>query len=428
MNIRWRYIRSRPAVLALLVLTGASCLYHLWALDLVVPGTFSDLLPRIVGARDALQGMNPYSAAVLRDIQTAQYGHPLSRNSQESPQGFDYPALLVPLLAPFARFSWPAIRAGFLWLMVPAFGLGCWLWLRMVRPAASVLTAVAVVGLWLFTWPTIFGFRMQQPTMVVFVLLAVAAFSLRRNWEWITGVCFAVAPIKPQLSLPLLLWLVVWAVRHRRWQFPASFAISFSTLWLITDWKVPHWFGNWAGSLRAYDSLVTPVAEMMLGRSQGLTVTLILGAWSIWLLWGMLDSSSESAGFSRAVALALAASVLVTPMTVFFIYDQVLLLPAILLILFAESRSRITAVARIVTVAVLAWNYVAVLISAGIEVFHPKAGIAYLLPFVDQVLPIVVLISLLLIAEEGGWSKCGLRGYFGRAKRSLRAAAGEQGM
>lgn len=66
-------LRYAAAALA----AAAAALYHLHTTNLWMPQTYSDLLPRIVGARDALRGLNPYSAHVLHDIQRACYGRVL---------------------------------------------------------------------------------------------------------------------------------------------------------------------------------------------------------------------------------------------------------------------------------------------------------------------------------------------------------------
>jgi hypothetical protein len=353
--------------------------------------------------------MDPYSTAVTRDIQTAQYGHPLGPDDIRDPQNFDYPALIVPLLAPFAHYSWPAIRSGFLWLIVPAFAGACLLWLRLLRPGGSFGTSVLVVGLSLLAWPTVWGFRLQQPTMVLFILLAVAAFAVHRSWNWLAGICMAFALIKPQLSLPLILWLLVWALLHKRWRFPAGLAIAFSGLWLITEWLLPGWFPKWMGSMRAYTALTVPVSDMVAGKAGGLAITVMLGAWSAWLLWGMLGANSEAKTFGRAVALAIATSVFITPTDPALIYNQVLLVPAILLIVFVESQRPPSVLARMFTVLLLSWNYLAVAIAAVVEAFDPKNMIGYFLPFADQFLPLVVLVGLLVITEAEGWSKCGWR-------------------
>lgn len=394
----------------ILVVGAASSLFHVWAFDLMRPSGYSDLLPRVIGTRDALRGMNPYSGAVLRDIQTAYYGHVLSGKHHLDPQYFSYPALIIPLLAPFVHFPWPVIEAGFLLLVIPAFIVGCLLWLRLMEPRPTVFACMVVLGLCLCSWPAVWGFRLQQPTMVIFVLLAGAVFSLRRKWDLIAGFCMTFAVIKPQLSLPLLLWLLVWSVKYRRWQFPAGFVVSFTALWLITDSIVPGWFGKWIASLGSYVAIDVPVCEMTFGKPAGLAMTLLLGAWSIWLLWGMLGFDSDSAGFYRAVALGIAASVLITPMNPAFVDDQVLLFPAILLIIFSPALGAPSVLSRMLTLAFLGWNYVALVIAAMIEVFHPESMFGYFLPFADQILPVVVLVSLLVVGEENGWSRCG----FGR--------------
>ena len=61
-------------------------------------GNLSDLYPRWVGARELLlNGRDPYSAEVAREIQTGYYGRPLDPSRVNDPrdqQGFAYPVML----------------------------------------------------------------------------------------------------------------------------------------------------------------------------------------------------------------------------------------------------------------------------------------------------------------------------------------------
>ena len=409
---------------ALTAIIAISSLLQFQIWDKRVPATHSDLLPRIVGTRDALKGMNPYSPTVLRDIQTTYYGHPLPPHDKRDPQYFSYPALIIPLIAPFVHLHWTFIRTAFVWSMLAGFALSSFWWMRIVRPAVSGMTYMLVIVLSASSWPVVWGLRQRQPTMAIAVLLAAACFSLVRRLDLLAGACMALSMVKPQIGLPLTLWLIAWSLRHRRWRFPVGFAVTLSALWVVTDVMVPGWFMEWIHSLGAYEAINSPICEMLAGKWVGLAATILLGAWSIGLLWGMLNQDSQSEGFVRAIALALAATILIVPMQSTFMYDQVLLLPAILLIAFSKPSGSGAVWLRRLTLTCIGWEFISVLVSAAGEVIQPRVLAWFVLPFVDQILPIVALASLLLIAEELSWSSSGLKRYWLRCVNLGKPARG----
>ncbi len=229
--------RKNPAIaLAVLaVVTLAAALFHLYAVNLLMPRAYSDLTPRIVGTRDALDGVNPYSAHALHDIQRTIYGHVLTSASKDDPQYFSYPALIIPLLIPVTQIPIAATSFLFLAVMLPALAASFWWWTRNLVPDITPKLAACVVILCLSSWPVVWGLRLQQPTDVAFVLITVALAAVRSRHDWIAGVAFAVAIIKPQIVLPLLLWLGVWFLRKRRFGIFPAFAATLGALWLSAD-------------------------------------------------------------------------------------------------------------------------------------------------------------------------------------------------
>ena len=115
------HTRSLPTWLDMLVLllAIAAPLWHLHIFDRNMPLQKNDLVPRWIGTRDALHGMDPYSPAVTREIQTAYYGRPLTPADRVDGQEFFYPAYLVPLLAPLTWLPWHVARLAFLIGLLP---------------------------------------------------------------------------------------------------------------------------------------------------------------------------------------------------------------------------------------------------------------------------------------------------------------------
>jgi hypothetical protein len=116
----------------------------------------------------------------------------------------------------------------------------------------KILATVLVLG----SWPVALGLYERQLSLVVAFLLAVAGMEITRGRLMVAGLCLACAMIKPQLSLPLSAWLLVWVTGN--WQERKSLFLSFiattSVLLLGAELALPHWFANWWHSLPAYMS------------------------------------------------------------------------------------------------------------------------------------------------------------------------------
>lgn len=390
-------ISKRSVSLWVMVLVlAAAALYHLHATNLWMPQSYSDLLPRIVGTRDALRGMNPYSTPVLHDIQKACYGHVLARGSKLDPQYFSYPALIIPLLLPLVHLSWLLARTLFFAAVIPLLAFSFWWWATKMLPGQSFVTIAAAVLICLSAWPVVWGLRLEQPTVVAFVLMTGAVSAVEKNRGWLSGVLFAVAIIKPQIALPLLLWLGVWSFRRRSFGIFQTFAVSLLALWAAADAIVPDWFSKWLASLHAYTSINRPICEMLFGRWVGLGATAVLAWFCLRRLWVLLDAEAGSADFLRAVALSLAATLLVVPMQPTFLYDQILLIPAIMYSVGHQGISAYAKTARWMMLVSVYASLALLVFSAMAEIWEPRGAMWYILPFVAEPLPLIVVISMLL--------------------------------
>ncbi len=388
----WR----RASLVGAAILLSAATLFHLYAINLLMPRAYSDLTPRVVGTRDALHGISPYSIRALHDIQRTIYGHVLKPGSRSDPQYFSYPALIVPLLVPAVNLSRGMVSMAFLAFMLPALAVSFWWWTQRLITGLTPLTTSCVVALCISAWPTVWGLRVEQPTDVAFVLMTGAVAAVARGWDGLAGVFFAVAVVKPQIALPLLLWLSVWCARRRRFSIFPGFAVSLGSLWLAADMIVPHWFSSWIASLSAYSSINHPLGEMLLGKWVGLGATSILAYFCVRRLWTLLDAEAASADFLQGVGLALAATILIVPMQVLFLYDQILLVPAVLFAVNGELRAGATSVSRRIFLGGVALGVVFLLISSTGEIWKPMGATWYALPFLMFPLPVAAIMAMLL--------------------------------
>jgi Glycosyltransferase family 87 len=334
-------------------------------------GNLSDLYPRWLGARELLlHGRNPYSAEVTREIQRGYYGRPLDPNRPDDPkdqQGFAYPVYVVFLLAPTVRLPFEAVEAGFRWFLIGLAPFTVLLWLRVVRwkisRAYALVLAVFVLG-WL---PMVQGIKLQQLSLLVAGLLAASGACLTGGWLLLAGGFLALATIKPQLTWPSVLWLLVWALcdwRARK-RLVFGFAITMILLLAGAELILPGWQRIFMEAIVQYHRYTQneSVLVWMFGAFAGRIFEVLCMLACAVLVWRSRREWASSAAFGNTMAFVLALTVVIVPM--FAPYNQVLLLPAIfVLIRTAISCAPLLPVFRlagIIGFLLLIWPWIATL-------------------------------------------------------------------
>ena len=300
-------------------------------------GNLSDLYPRWLGTRELLlRHRNPYSREVTLAIQEGYYGRrldPSRPNDPQDQQAFAYPVYVVFLLAPLIGVPFPVLQIVFYWLLAALTALSVWLWLRALRWRISLLALAIVIVLALGSFPAVQGIKLQQLSLLVAALLAASAACVARGSLLCAGALLAVATIKPQLALPLVVWLLLWAAsdwRARR-QLVVGFALVMVVLLGGAEIVLPGWRRLFIAAIRDYHRYT---------HNQSILEQFVPAAWAARTLAAAAalacaifawESRCDSAGeerFSRATAAVMALTVLIVPM--YAPYNQLLLLPAIL--------------------------------------------------------------------------------------------------
>ncbi len=334
-------------------------------------GNLSDLYPRWLGARELLlHRRNPYSAEITREIQQGYYGRPLDPSRPDDPkdqQGFAYPAYVVLLLAPTVSLPFDTVMAGFRWLLIALAAASAWLWLRVLRwniSCISKLTLAVLMAGWL---PMVQGIKLQQLSLLVYGLLAVCGACLAAGQFLLAGLFLALATIKPQLAWPLVLWLLVWAAgdwRSRR-RLVVGFGLVMALLLGGAEFVLPGWLRLFRASLTQYHAYTQnqSVLVWLFGSILGHILEVVSLIACALCIWRVRAESAATGAFGRAFALVLALTVLIVPM--FAPYNQVLLAPAILVLLRSvvsgESVLQVVRVARMIGSIVVVWPWIATL-------------------------------------------------------------------
>jgi hypothetical protein len=335
-------------------------------------GNLSDLYPRWLGARELLfHHRDPYGDEVTREIQAAYYGRPLDPARPEDPkdqQGFAYPVYVVFLLAPSVSLPFSAVQTGFRWLLLIITIATVPLWLCALRWRPSTIATAILIILTIGSFPAVQGIKLQQLSLVVSSLIALCAVLLTSGHLLLAGIVLALATIKPQLVWPLAAWLIVWTISdwRQRQRFLWGFAMTMAALLGGAEYLLPGWMTKFRLAIAAYrqytggagsllDVLVTPGWGRVISG-------LILLALAV-VCWRLRREPADTAAFSLATAVVLAATVVIVPMVA--PYNQLLLLPSVfLLIQHARSnwnRSRLTRLAYVVSGLLVLWPWLATL-------------------------------------------------------------------
>jgi hypothetical protein len=209
------------------------------------------------------------------------------------------------------------------------------LWLRALRWRPSVTTTATLMVLTLGSFQAVQGIKVQQLGLLVGGLVAGSAALLAERRLALAGVLLAFATIKPQLVLPLVVWLLLWVFTdwHRRRNFLWGFASTMAILLAAGEYVLPGWVGRFREAVTAYrqyndgapsvlDVLITPAWGKPLAGLAVLALA-VLG-------WKFRRALVDSSAFKLMLALILAVTVAIVPKAA--PYNQILLLPGILLV------------------------------------------------------------------------------------------------
>jgi hypothetical protein len=367
-------------------------------------GNLSDLYPRWLGARELLlRGRDPYSREITREIQQGYYGReidPSRPNDPRDQQAFAYPLYVVFVLAPTVGLPFRTVQHGFFWLLVMITGASVPLWLGALKWRVSTTANLVAIVLALGCFPAIQGFKLQQLTLLVAALIAGSLYAIVGRHFILAGVLLAVASIKPQLVALLVLWLFIWVSgnwRERRrllWSFAAAMFVLIAGAELL----LPGWIAKFRAASAAYYQYTgggTSVLDVALTPLWGRIVAAILVCLLIGFTWYRRRAGEGTLEFQWSLALTLATTLAVIPM--FAPYNQVLLIPALMVALRAIRPLWKHPLSRFFTVLVavsVMWPWIASTALAMALLFLPAPVVqrAWTMPlFTSLAIPVVVL-------------------------------------
>jgi hypothetical protein len=322
-----------------------------WALHIVAPanaivvaaaqrpvGNHSDLYPRWFGARELLlHRRNPYGPDVTREIQLGFYGRVLNAQNPSDPtarESFVDPLYVVFLLAPAALLPFPIAAAVFRWLLLASIALSVPLWMFAIRFRARWPIVLSAMLLATSTSPAIVEYFQQNLTALVILFLAGAAAALVGGRLVPAGVLLALSTVKPDISTPMVLWLLFWAIAERRERSRLiwGFAGSMAALVLAAEFILPHWYESFFAAVREYRSYGTDrsIIQLLLPAPLAIAVSAALICYVVFLCWKWRHAPADSEYFAWMLAWVSVTTVVTLPKLPE--YNALLLLPAFLII------------------------------------------------------------------------------------------------
>jgi hypothetical protein len=150
---------------------------------------------------------------------------------------FYYPPWFAWLWALFLPLGYTGAKVAWFFLNVELTLLAGHLLGQTVRGIPRWLP-VWVVPCFLFSVTAVL---LAQTTPLVFVLMVLSWDLLERRQDRTAGVVLAWLTIKPQLTAVLLLGLLLWLVRQRRWAVLRAFFVTLALLCLVSTLLSPTW-------------------------------------------------------------------------------------------------------------------------------------------------------------------------------------------
>jgi hypothetical protein len=252
------------------------------------------------GGRDVVDGVSPYPSRALLDTASAS----LDPRGIQHVFRFPYPAGSAVALAPLALLPFHA--AAVLLCVVSTAAVAVSLWLLNVRDwrcYGATFGSIAVIT------------AIRLGTMTPVLLLAAALAWRYRDRRWAVGAAVAAAVV-----LKVFLWpLIVWLAATRRFA-AAGIAAASAILFTLVAWSAIGFAG-----LHDYPRLVRRLTDVVADRGFSLAALASdLGAGRnasyalVWIVGGLVLLAAVGVargadGDRRAFALAITASILLTP-------------------------------------------------------------------------------------------------------------------
>ncbi len=351
----------------------------------------NDFLARWVGAQYWMQeDTSPYDPRVSQAAQRTIYGR-LALEGEDIAH-FVYPMPAMLFFAPFGLLDYTTARA--VWMTLLELGLPL-LALMGIAIAGWRPDRVTRTVLLLFAVVWYHGLRaviVGQFAVIEAVLMIGALLAIQRREDALGGVLLGLSIAKPQMPVLLIPFVMLWAMRARRWSIVTGCLGTIAALVIGFALLLPAWPAMWLQQLIEYPSyteLGPPVSILtsVLPSGEAVAAILVGGVALLYLFWEWAQAMGRSdRWFQWTCAMTIVITNLVAIRTATTNY--VVMLPALYLI-FAVWNDRWGRTGRALVVAVAGLLLIGLwLLFSSTVAGNVESPIMYL-PF-----PILMLIGL----------------------------------
>ena len=400
---------SKPVFWLLLSIVSAASMAHyvtaIWSSN--QPSHFSDLYAPWWAAHELLlHGRNPYSPAIAHEIQSVIYGAPTASSPQD-PEGiaggFAYPPYATLLLWPTVHLSFPVAQKVFFCTSVLVTLLSLALWMRVLRFRPPPLQWLALALFVLGSFPALQAIKLQNLSLMAAALIAITLFLFSTNLPILAGIFLAAATFKPQFTVTLIPWLVLWTVAdwRRRRSLVWSFLVTVFLLAVVSEWLVPGWIPSFLHVVRAYRHYTfgRSLLDVWFTSTFGYVASAVLLLTALALCWPHRSQPAGSPRFLIVISLLLSVNLVVVPTLA--PHAQLLLLPGFLCLLSIPTSLRASnSFARRLRIAVwvlLMWPWIAAFALLLSEIVVPASTLLrfWEVPlYTSPLLPLAVSLAL----------------------------------
>jgi len=263
-----------------------------------------------------VEGRNPYSPEVTRDIQQVLFGGPRPPGTHQ--YAFAYPLTVLPLLAPLAPLPYDWAEA--IWVTLSMWALlgGLFLSLRVPDWSPRPLF-MAVLAIWaLLFYPAARALILGQIAAIVFFLATASIYLLHRGHPAWAGVALAATTIKPQMVVLLIPILLLWATERRQMIVWRTFAVTLAGMVLLPLLWLPTWPLDFVRAVTDYAGYVpvgSPVGIALSALPASGVMTIALdGALMALLAYGYWrERAHGTASLLWLASLAIVVGLLIVP-------------------------------------------------------------------------------------------------------------------
>jgi hypothetical protein len=197
-----------------------------------------------------INGQNPYSDEVAREVQMAVWQRPALPEEDQLAFAYQPHALLAVLPTIWMSYDW-----------AQAF----WISFLILTTISTFLLIFKDKKFWfallvLFYYPFFFGIVIGNFVILItsFLLLFIVVVMLQKQSQplpqVIFGILLAWACVKPQFIWLYMIMIVVYSLKNRLWPFLISLSTSFTGLHILSFLMYPNWVSDWLSRLNKYAS------------------------------------------------------------------------------------------------------------------------------------------------------------------------------